>query len=271
MRKNKIKILHTSDWHLGHSLYSTRREQEFSAFLDWMVETIDENQIDVLLVSGDVFDSGNPGNAVCSQYYGFLRRLLNTSCQHVVVTAGNHDSPSFLNAPADILKIINVHTVAYAGSAMEGVEGVGKEVLVLRDSAGEPSLIVGAVPFLPDRVLRTMASGEDSHDREAKVREAVKEHYDAVAEVALHKREEFGFDLPIVAMGHLYAAGGKVTDGVRDLYVGGLGQVTAGAFSDVFDYVALGHLHVPQKVGGIEHIRYCGSPLPMGFKEASQV
>ncbi len=271
MRKNKIKILHTSDWHLGHSLYSTRREQEFSAFLDWMVETIDENQIDVLLVSGDVFDSGNPGNAVCSQYYGFLRRLLNTSCQHVVVTAGNHDSPSFLNAPADILKIINVHTVAYAGSAMEGVEGVGKEVLVLRDSAGEPSLIVGAVPFLPDRVLRTMASGEDSHDREAKVREAVKEHYDAVAEVALHKREEFGFDLPIVAMGHLYAAGGKVTDGVRDLYVGGLGQVTAGAFSDVFDYVALGHLHVPQKVGGIEHIRYCGSPLPMGFNEASQV
>lgn len=271
MRKKIIKILHTSDWHLGHSLYSTRRDQEFSAFLDWMVETIDENQIDVLLVSGDVFDSGNPGNAVCSQYYGFLRRLLNTSCQHVVVTAGNHDSPSFLNAPADILKIINVHTVAYAGSAMEGVEGVGKEVLVLRDSAGEPFLIVGAVPFLPDRVLRTMESGEDSHDREAKVREAVKAHYDAVAAVALQKRKEFGADFPIVAMGHLYAAGGKVTDGVRDLYVGGLGQVTAGAFSDVFDYVALGHLHVPQKVGGIEHIRYCGSPLPMGFNEASQV
>ena len=90
MDKKTIKILHTSDWHLGNSLYNAKRDQEFSVFLNWMLKTIEDNHIDVLLIAGDVFDNANPSNAVRSQYYDFLRRLMSTSCQHVVITAGNH-------------------------------------------------------------------------------------------------------------------------------------------------------------------------------------
>lgn len=270
MRKTPLKVLHTSDWHLGHSLYGVKRDDEFSAFLDWMVKTIDDNQVDVLLISGDIFDNGNPSNRARGLYYGFLGRLFNTSCKQVVVTAGNHDSPSFLAAPSDILKVIHVHTVAYPGSVMDGEEALEDEVLVLRDAAGDPMIIVAAVPFLPDRVLRTLSLGEDAADREGKIREAIRSHYDTVAKIATQKRDALGHNVPIVAMGHLFAAGGKATDGIRDLYVGGLGQVDASAFSEAFDYVALGHLHVPQVVGGEPRIRYCGSPLPMGFNEANQ-
>ena len=270
MDKKTIKILHTSDWHLGNSLYNAKRDQEFSVFLNWMLKTIEDNHIDVLLIAGDVFDNANPSNAVRSQYYDFLRRLMNTSCQHVVITAGNHDSPSFLNAPANILKLINVHTVAYAGSTMDGENGVNHEVLVLNDQKNTPFLIVAAVPFLADRVLRSMVFGESLSERETKVRSAIHEHYDAVARIATKYKETFNKNIPIIAMGHLYVAGGQLGDGVRDLYVGGMGQVSANVFSDTFDYVALGHLHVPQIVGQKEHIRYCGSPLPMGFNEAKQ-
>ena len=270
MRKNPLKVLHTSDWHLGHSLYGVKRDEEFSAFLDWMLKTIVENQVDVLLIAGDIFDNGNPSNRARSLYYTFLSRLFNTSCQQVVVISGNHDSPSFLDAPTDVLKAIHVHTVATPGAVMDGDGAVEHEVLVLRDAAGEPMAIVAAVPFLPDRVLRTLSLGEDAADREGKIRKAIRAHYDAVAKIAAQKQAALGRNVPVVAMGHLFAAGGKATDGIRDLYVGGLGQVDASAFSDVFDYVALGHLHVPQVVGGNPRIRSCGSPLPMGFNEVAQ-
>jgi len=120
-----MKILHTSDWHLGRSLYGKKRYDEFSAFLDWLAETIEEQGIDALLIAGDVFDTSTPSNRAQALYYRFLCRVATSCCRHVVVIAGNHDSPSFLNAPRELLRALDVHVV---GATTENLED---EVIVL--------------------------------------------------------------------------------------------------------------------------------------------
>jgi len=261
-----VKILHTSDWHIGRTLYGRKRYEEFESFLIWLAETIQENSIDALLVAGDIFDTSAPSNRAQELYYRFMCRVAASSCRHVVVIAGNHDSPSFLNAPKELLKVLDVHVV---GSSTESPED---EVLVLRNGWDAPELIVCAVPYLRDRDIRVAEAGESVEDKERKLIDGIRTHYAAVAALAEQKREELGVDIPIVAMGHLFTAGGQTVDGdgVRELYVGSLAHVTAGIFPACFDYLALGHLHIPQKVNGSEIIRYCGSPLPMGFGEAKQ-
>ncbi len=261
-----MKLLHTSDWHIGRTLYGRKRYEEFEAFLTWLAETIQQNEIDALLVAGDVFDTSAPSNRAQELYYRFLCRVAASSCRHVVVVAGNHDSPSFLNAPKELLKALDVHVV---GSSTESPED---EVLVLRNDQDTPELIVCAVPYLRDRDIRVAEAGESVEDKERKLIEGIRTHYAAVAALAEQKREELGADIPIVGTGHLFTAGGQTVDGdgVRELYVGSLAHVTAGIFPACFNYLALGHLHVPQKVNGSETIRYSGSPLPMGFGEAKQ-
>lgn len=261
-----MRVLHTSDWHIGRTLYGKKRYEEFEAFLTWLAETIQQNEIDALLVAGDVFDTSAPSNRAQELYYRFLCWVAASSCRHVVVVAGNHDSPSFLNAPKELLKALDIHVV---GSSTESPED---EVLVLRNEQDVPELIVCAVPYLRDRDIRVAEAGESVEDKERKLIEGIRTHYAAVAALAEQKREELGVDIPIVGTGHLFTAGGQTVDGdgVRELYVGSLAHVTAGIFPACFNYLALGHLHVPQKVNGSETIRYSGSPLPMGFGEAKQ-
>lgn len=261
-----LKLLHTSDWHIGRTLYSRKRYEEFDAFLTWLAETIQQNEIDALLVAGDVFDTSAPSNRAQELYYRFLCRVAASSCRHIVVVAGNHDSPSFLNAPKELLKALDVHVVGSSTASPED------EVLVLRNDQDTPELIVCAVPYLRDRDIRVAEAGESVEDKERKLIEGIRTHYATVAALAEQKREELGADIPIVGTGHLFTAGGQTIDddGVRELYVGSLAHVTAGIFPACFNYLALGHLHVPQKVNGSEIIRYSGSPLPMGFGEAKQ-
>ncbi|HBV20209.1 MAG TPA: exonuclease SbcCD subunit D C-terminal domain-containing protein [Nitrosomonas sp.] len=272
-----MKILHTSDWHIGRTLYGRKRYAEFETFLSWLVEIIQREEVDVLLVAGDVFDTTTPSNASQALYYRFLCRIAASCCRHVVVVAGNHDSPSFLNAPRELLKALDVHVV---GSVPERLND---EVLVLKNENGTPELIVCAVPYLRDRDIRLVEAGESIEDKERKLIEGIRNHYSEVVAIAVQKRDELMKQqrklvrlakqtIPIVAMGHLFAAGGQTVegDGVRELYVGSLAHVSAGIFPDSLDYLALGHLHVPQKVGGSEVRRYSGSPLPMGFGEARQ-
>jgi len=247
-------------------LYGRKRYEEFEAFLHWLAETIQGDGIDALLVAGDVFDTSVPSNRAQELYYRFLCRVAASPCRHVVVVAGNHDSPSFLNAPRELLKALNVHVI---GSASENPED---EVLVLRDGRDTPELIVCAVPYLRDRDIRVAEAGESVEDKERKLIEGIRSRYAAVAAIAERKKIELGADVPVVAMGHLFTDGGQTVDGdgVRELYVGSLAHVTAGIFPENLNYLALGHLHVPQNVNGSGIMRYSGSPLPMGFGEAMQ-
>ncbi|MDO8910098.1 MAG: exonuclease SbcCD subunit D C-terminal domain-containing protein [Pseudohongiella sp.] len=265
-----LKVLHTSDWHLGRSLYGQKRYEEFDALLDWMIATLREQHIDVLLIAGDVFDTGTPSNRAMQQYYRFLTRVSDTGCSHVVIIGGNHDSPTFLNAPRELLQVLNVHVIGAKADC------ITDEVLVLRDNDEKTLAIVCATPYLRDRDIRTAEAGESIEDKEQKLLEGIGNHYATVTALATKIHESLTDaeqkTVPIIAMGHLFTAGGRTADGdgVRELYVGSLAHVGAGIFPEALDYVALGHLHVPQAVGSHDHIRYCGSPLPMGFGEALQ-
>ncbi len=261
-----MKVLHTSDWHLGRTLYGKKRHAEHEAFLTWLIQTMQEHDVDVLLLAGDVFDTTTPGNQAQELYYGFLAQVAQTACRHVVIIAGNHDSAAFLSAPQSLLKALNIHVVASVTARLED------QLLILSGPDGSPELIVCAVPYLRDRDLRSSQPGETVQDKEQKLLAAIRAHYAAMAGLATHQRQALGLDIPIIAMGHLFTAGGHTVDGdgVRDLYVGSLAHVAGNIFDAAFDYVALGHLHVPQQVAGQARIRYSGSVIPMGFGEAGQ-
>lgn len=264
-----MKVLHTSDWHIGSTLYGRKRYDESEQFLHWLVETIKNHSVEALLVAGDIFDTSTPSNTAQELYYRFLNEVSKTTCRHVIVTGGNHDSPSFLDAPKALLNAFNVHVV---GSAAEREED---EVYVLKDADNNPEVIVCAVPFLRDRDVRQSSEGESYRDKENRLVEGIISHYQKVYEEACKERNELGKSLPIIGMGHLFIAGSSIykrsgeTNGERDLYVGSLGQVPADRLPP-FDYFALGHLHIPQKVAGSETIRYSGSPMAMNFDEIHQ-
>lgn len=261
-----MKLLHTSDWHIGRALYGRKRYEEFEGFLNWLADFIETENIDVLLVAGDVFDNSTPSNRAQELYYRFLCRVASSERRHVVVIAGNHDSPSFLNAPKELLKFLNIHVVGCAS------EQPDDELLVLSAQDGVPMVIVCAIPYLRDRDIRTAEAGESVEDKERKIVDGIKTHYRLVCDAAEQRRALLGKHVPIVAMGHLFAAGGQTVDGdgVRELYIGSLAQVKRDIFPECIDYVALGHLHIPQWVGGSDIVRYSGSPLPIGFGEAEQ-
>ncbi len=264
-----MKILHTSDWHIGLTLYGRKRYDESKQFLHWLVEIIKNHSIETLLVAGDIFDTSTPSNTAQEFYYRFLNEVSRTTCRHVIVTGGNHDSPSFLDAPKALLKAFNIYVV---GSVAEREEA---EVFVLKNADNNPEVIVCAVPFLRDRDIRQSSEGESYRDKENRLVEGIISHYQKVYEEASKERNELGKSLPIIGMGHLFIAGSSIykrsgeTNGERDLYVGSLGQVPADRLPP-FDYFALGHLHIPQKVAGSETIRYSGSPMAMNFDEIHQ-
>ncbi|MDR3204425.1 MAG: exonuclease SbcCD subunit D C-terminal domain-containing protein [Deltaproteobacteria bacterium] len=262
-----MKILHTSDWHLSRRLYKIRRRyHEFSSFLNWLIELINEREIEVLIVAGDIFDSSAPTNRAQTLYYDFLRKIaISPSCRHVIVTSGNHDSPSFLEAPASLLKSMGIYVVGLADAELN------KEILILKDLQGHPEMIVCAIPYLREGDLRSAQLGESSASREEKINTAISEKYQMAFQKAKEINLSLNRNLPMVAIGHLFMRGGMTLegDGVRESRVGSLSALPIEAMP-AFDYLALGHLHIPQRVGGNELIRYSGSPIPMGFNECGQ-
>ncbi|SMB91162.1 Exodeoxyribonuclease I subunit D [Hymenobacter roseosalivarius DSM 11622] len=256
-----MRVLHTADWHLGQRFNGGHeRTEEHRHFLNWLVETIQAQKIEVLVVAGDIFDTGSPSNAALELYYSFLLQMQATGCRDIVVVGGNHDSPATLNAPARLLRHLRVHIVGCVPDCFED------QVIVLDSADGKPGLVVCAIPFLRDRDVRLSVPGEAAEEREARIRQGIADHYARAAEVEMVWQLKAA-GVPVLATGHLYAAGAMASDSERTIHVGNLGQVTADHFPTVFDYVALGHLHRPQRVGGREHIRYSGSPIPLSFSE----
>ena len=260
-----MKLLHTSDWHLGRTLYSKKeRQEEHVAFLNWLQTAIKENTVDLLIVAGDIFDNSAPSSSSQKLYYDFLLKVRSAGCQNVVVVGGNHDSPSFLNAPKEVLAALNVSVI---GNASENIEN---EIITIKDKEEKPIAIVCAVPFLRERDISRFTEGENYSDRSKRIAENIKKHYEKVAEIAENTRKNVNKKIPIIATGHLSVAGGKTIpdDGVRETYIGNIEAVGTDTFPQIFDYVALGHYHIASVIS--ENIRYCGSPISMGFGEANQ-
>ncbi len=249
------RVLHTSDWHIGRRLKTRERFEEYQKFFNWLENIIVYENIDALLVAGDIFDNTTPSTKAQDLYYSFLAKIMNTNCRHVIIISGNHDSPALLDAPKEILRNCDVHVV---GTACENPED---EIINLN---GE--LIVCAVPYLRDRDVRTLKP-EDNIDAGQELQQGIANHYTKLFERAEELQRDS--NIPVIAMGHLFARGGKCNsdEGVRSLYVGTAVDVSTEIFPDFLTYTALGHLHSPQFVGR-ENIRYSGSPLPMTFSES---
>ncbi|MBQ7155762.1 MAG: exonuclease SbcCD subunit D C-terminal domain-containing protein [Synergistaceae bacterium] len=255
------RILHTSDWHLGRRLKEHDRSQEFRQFFSWLEHIISSENIDALLVAGDIFDNTTPSVQTQDMYYSFLSTLANSSCRHIIITSGNHDSPAFLDAPSELLKLNNIHVIGQAR------ENPSQEVLVLTDPQNNPELIVCAVPYLRDRDVRSARAEDSFEEMERSLKAGITRHYEEVFSCARGLREKF--DVPIVAMGHMFLEKGRTQEdeGVRSLYVGTAVKIGSEIFPDDIAYTALGHLHSPQSIER-ENIRYSGSPIPMTFGEA---
>lgn len=256
--KKLVKILHTSDWHLGQKFLYRSRAEEHQRVLDWLLQTIIDKKVDTLVVAGDVFDIGNPPNYARSMYYQFLRQLLTTDCRHIVITGGNHDSPSMLNAPKELLSTMNIHVV---GCATEDIED---EIIELKNSAGTLEAVIAAVPFLRDKDLRYSYAGESGDERITRLRAGLLKHFTDLGDLMKQYKKQ---DIPLLATGHLYMKGAYASDRQDNIYIGDKENISASEFPKVFDYVALGHIHRAQTLGDMQHIRYCGSPIPLSFSE----
>lgn len=256
-----MKILHTADWHLGHQLHGHERRFEHDAFLAWLADCIKQRQIDALLVAGDLFDTANPPASAWQQLYRFLARL---RAEHpaldMVLIGGNHDSPSKLDAPHELLRAFDLHLVGSISRDGEGRLETERLLVPLHDREGKVAAWCAAVPFLRSSDLR-VEQLEEGQDR---LIEGVRQVY-AQALGAGRERCEPGQAL--IAMGHAYLAAGQLSELSERRVLGGNQHALP---ADIFagaDYTALGHLHLAQSPAPSVH--YSGSPLPLSLVEAS--
>ncbi len=257
-----MRILHTSDWHLGQHFMGKTRQAEHKAFLSWLIEQVKAHQVDAVVVAGDIFDTGTPPSYAREMYGDFVVEM-HSSDAELVVLGGNHDSVAMLSESKSLLAALNSRVIPGVAESHED------QLLVLNARNGEPGAILCAIPFIRPRDVVASLPDSTTQSRQEGLQSAIQKHYQDLYEHALAKRESLGVDLPIIATGHLTTIGASASESVREIYVGSLGAFPTNAFPPV-DYIALGHIHRPQKVGGLEHIRYCGSPLPLSFDEAMQ-
>lgn len=254
-----MRILHTSDWHLGQNFFSKSRKTEHQAFIDWLLEQVGEHNVDAVLIAGDVFDTGTPPSYARELYHSFIVEMSRLNCK-LLILGGNHDSVSTLNETKGLLAYLDTQVIA-------GVrENLSTQIVTLKNREGEAGAIVCAIPFIrPRDVLRSQA-GESIQAKQQALGDAIQAHYHQLHQLAIAEQKRHDKPIPIIATGHLTALGVKLSESVRDIYVGTLEAFPAQAFPPV-DYIALGHIHRPQIVAKSEHIRYSGSPIPLSFDE----
>lgn len=277
-----MRIIHTSDWHLGQHFMGKSREAEHRAFLTWLLCLIKETKADALVVAGDVFDTGTPPSYARAMYNEFIVALQQTGCSQAIILGGNHDSAATLNEAKTLLDCLNTKVVAGLSPEPED------HVLVLEKQDRSPGAILCAIPFIRPKDLVSSMAGQTGEDKQAALSGAITQFYQKVFKAAQKKQEQLKAigpdstaggkdsnqqtknmcpgDLPIIATGHLTVVGGKSSESVRDIYIGSLDAFAARHFPPV-DYLALGHLHRSQIIKDQDHIRYSGSPIALSFDE----
>ncbi len=257
-----MRLLHTSDLHLGQNFLGQSREAEHAAFLDWLVVQVQEHRVDAVLVAGDVFDTGTPPSYAREQYNRFIVGIRDAGAR-LIVLGGNHDSPAMLAESRGLLARLDTLVVP---TLMQSPE---EHVYRIPGRDGAPGMILCAVPFIRSRDVSRSEAGQSAEDKRGAMMAGIASHYARIHEAAVAMRDAAGEPLPIVASGHLTTVGASTSDSVREIYVGSLNAFPTSAFPPAA-YIALGHIHQPQKVGGLEHIRYSGSPIPLSFDEVGQ-
>lgn len=255
-----MKILHTADWHIGKQLHKHSLSEELQFFFDWLLNTIKNEKIELLLISGDIFDKANPSLDDRSLYFQFLKKLIAQNVK-VIVTGGNHDSIRYLDAPSEILEFLDIRVI---GGARKNLE---EELIEIRNKEDKLELIVAAVPFLRDKDVRNPETDSQYSNRAEAIRHGIEKHYTDLAKLAKKKYP----NTPVIAMGHLYAKGSIESESEREIHIGNQAAIESKIFDEIYKYVALGHIHRPQIIGKNPFIRYSGSPIPLSFSEKKDI
>jgi exonuclease SbcD len=260
-----MRILHTSDWHLGQHFMGKSRQAEHQALIDWLLVQVDAHAVDAVLITGDIFDTGSPPSYAREQYSNLIARLHRAGVA-LLLLAGNHDSVATLGESRALLAVLGTTVVAQVGAPAD-------HLVELPARNGEVGCIVCAVPFIRPRDVLQSQPGQSAQDKQLSMQTAIQAYYQSVYEAGLARQaalqQTLGRCVPLIATGHLTTVGASSNESVREIYVGSLEAFPTAAFPPVA-YIALGHIHKPQKVGGLAHIRYCGSPIALGFDEAKQ-
>lgn len=266
-----MKIIHTADWHLGQYFKEKDRKEEHLAFLEWLLDLLSTEQPDALIVAGDVFDSTNPPQYAFTCYYEFLSQA-QKRCPNIIITGGNHDSRHVLDAPRELLQYLSIKVVG-GGAQIDDFDAIAQQIIEIKNQNGDVIGAVAAVPFLREGDVRpSIAAAETHKDKVLRLREGIKAYYRQCLDAMQHYAEQ---GLPLIATGHLYAAGSQLSDDEAEgrserrihATMGNQEAIDIDVFPAGFQYVALGHIHRPQIVGKQTHIRYSGSPIPLSFSE----
>lgn len=239
-----MKILHTSDWHLGHSLYKNDRTEEQLSMLMQMVKIVEQEKPDVFLLCGDVYDSSQPSAAVQTMFANYLVKIHDAHPGiTIVVTAGNHDSGS----KHDIFQIpwraLNVYTVGVIDNSSISGESYDKHIIEI---PGKGYVI--AIPYMYERYIP-------------------EGFFQNVLDDVNRRNKD---NLPVVMSAHTTVKGCDFSghEDISDYAVGGIEAIDIAQLGDGYDYLALGHIHRPQFVNSVKrNVRYCGSPVPVSFDE----
>ncbi|MFI3158140.1 MAG: exonuclease SbcCD subunit D C-terminal domain-containing protein [Methylococcaceae bacterium] len=255
-----LRLFHTADWHLGHHLHGVSRQLEHQQFLDWLLDELHNKQADALIVAGDIFDSANPSSAAQSQLYDFLVKAKAQQANlDIILIGGNHDSASRLDAPSPILNALGVTVVGGLSQGDQGNIDWERLLVPLTNAAGDIKAWCGAMPFLRNADL---PSGEQDNDP---LISGMKTLY---ADLFAQLQQKAGNAESLILTGHCYMVNGAVSElSERKILGGNQHALPVELFPDDIAYVALGHLHLAQRVGTNEHIRYSGSPIPLSFDE----
>lgn len=254
-----MRLFHTSDWHLGQNLHGQERDFEHASFLTWLLTRLAERKPDVLLIAGDIFDTVNPPVKSQERLYDFIVSAHEQNPQlTIVMIAGNHDSGSRIELPAPLMRRLRTHALGRVLWLDDGVLDVDRLLLPLSNAKGKVLGWCLALPFLRPAEVTGAALGGDYLRGIGQVHEML------IA--AANQRRKKGQAL--IAISHAHMAGGSVSeDSERSLIIGNAEALPASLFGDSITYVALGHLHKPQRINGQDRIRYSGSPIPLSFSE----
>ncbi|MBB1270305.1 exonuclease subunit SbcD [Shewanella sp. SR44-3] len=254
-----MRIIHTSDWHLGQNFYGKSRAREHRAFMDWLLEQIALHKVDALIIAGDVFDTGTPPSYARALYNQFIVQMQQSECQ-LIILGGNHDSVSTLSESKELLACLNARVIPGA------FDNISEHVFELNNRQGEVGAIVCALPYLRPRDIVLSQAGQSAADKQQQLANAIAALYQDSFVVAQGIQAKQQAPVPIIATGHLTTVGASTSESVREIYIGSLDAFNANLFPAA-DYIALGHIHRPQKIAKTEHIRYSGSPIPLSFDE----
>lgn len=255
-----MKILHTSDWHLGQHFMGKSRRDEHKAFIDWLLALVDKESIDAVIIAGDVFDTGSPPSYAREMYHQLVLDMKARQCQLVIV-AGNHDSVSMLNESKSLLAYLDTQVASQAN-----LEEIDSHVIALKNKEGDVAAWVCAVPYLRPKDVMHSVAGQSEQEKKLGLLQMIGDFYQRVYDAACEKNKSLKTPVPIIGTGHLTAVGGQVSESVRDLYVGTLEALPTSVFP-AFDYLALGHIHRAQPISKNGRFRYSGSPIPLSFDE----